>query len=79
MLDLRSATWEKDRAKAMADFVAGTISPDDQTILFRSISTAQWLSLHREKWALQHKATIDEARASDDLICRMLVALAEKP
>lgn len=68
-----------DRDKAEAEFLAGTISEKDKRELYNMTGATHWSSLLQKKWALDHKALIDEARASNDLACRMLVALAEKP
>lgn len=79
MLDIKSQTWEEDRAKAVIEFLADTITAADKRTLQNATGPLQWLLILRQKWALDHQALIDEARASNDLICRMFVALAEKP
>lgn len=45
MLSLLSKTWELDRAAAEKEFVNGTISPEDEDVLRRSITTEQWFRL----------------------------------
>ncbi len=77
MLDIRSKTWDADKDAAVGQFMAGTISPEDETVLRQSTCTSEWLKLCKRRRIEENSPLITEAKQSSDLNTRLLMLIIE--